>query len=158
MSRPTIPCGISTFEYALDDDLHGGFKDWYKKARGTWNNLMAADDGALEHKFRWEPATGKTAQSDCGASALSAELRAMARRAHDLSRFIAAGNTPSPQRVRNFGKRNLTSCEKKCAQDHALGIRTLPTWCSHADNAVTPSNWNRWPRCWTKRQKNLVGS
>ena len=73
---------------------------WYARARSVWHSLLTTQQAATTHKFRWEAATGKIACAHMGATTVSAELRALARKIDDAATLLEKGTPPDDPRIR----------------------------------------------------------
>ena len=74
--------------------LAQAFSSWYSRAREVWRSLASSTDTTDEHKFRWEPATGRIAAGQQGATRISADLRAMSCRAQEIAALVKKGLRP----------------------------------------------------------------
>ena len=83
---------------AVDDHCDGeqlaaAFSRWYARARMAWHSLDSSAPRQAAEKFRWEPATGKLACRNAGATGTSACLRGMAQRIAESSALLRKGAT-----------------------------------------------------------------
>ena len=110
--------------------------EWYKKARLVWHSLLSTQPRVDTHKFRWEAATGKIACPDMGASAISATLRAMARRLDDSILLMKKGVPAADSRIRTNSANNFKACEKKMLRSPDVNSVGLRSWCVLTDKAL----------------------
>ena len=124
----------------VDVSCTGGMAEWYRNARLVWHSLLSTQPRVHTHRFRWEAATGKIACPDMGASAVSATLRAMARRLDDSIWLIGKGALATDTRIRSNATNNAKACNLKVLRSPDVNLAGLRSWCSLADKALVEGN------------------
>jgi exonuclease III len=133
---PLGPLGKSLSTNQRTDD-EPSMSNWYSSARAVWASLMATTPTVDTHKFRWEAATGRTACPDAGATAVSASLRAMAKRLDDSLHLLSKGNRPDDPRITTNAKLNREMCDKKQLKAPCISTVTLKAWCQQTELALS---------------------
>jgi len=121
----------------------GGLTEWYRQARQVWHSLLGTQPQVSNHRFRWEAATGKIACPDMGASAVSATLRAMARRLDDSIQLVSKGMPATDSRIRTNVSNNAKACEMKILRSPDVNLAGLRAWCSLSDKALLESDFGK---------------
>jgi hypothetical protein len=106
----------------------------------VWHSLLGTQPRVDTHKFRWEAATGKIACPEMGASAVSATLRAMARRLDDSIGLSSKGMLATHHRIRTHSGNNVKACEMKVLRSPDVNLMGLRSWCALSDKALLEGN------------------
>jgi hypothetical protein len=123
-----------------NNDLASGLRDWYENARNTWHSLLGSEVGPSTHSFRWEPATGRLASRNMGATNTSAELRAMEGRVKEIANQLANGKGIVDGPTMRHLTRNRKSCSLKCMKHDTINATALTGWCTSVEKATTEKN------------------
>ena len=115
----------------------------YKRARETWRSLTGDTNQEAQHKFRWEPATGRVAAGWQLACRASSDLRAMSSRAAEIAALTKKGYTINKFKINILRVKN----QKVAAQPHLAmaGVNTsaLISWCKEVGKATRDENPDR---------------
>ena len=123
--------------------LAQAFSSWYSRAREIWRSLASSTDTTDEHKFRWEPATGRIAAGQQGATRISADLRAMSCRAQEIAALVKKGFATTDGRVEALCLRNRKAAGCKHIADSGVNASGLLGWCKEVEKAATAADHGR---------------
>ena len=138
---PAGPLQMSPNDFDPARTLADGFNSWYAKARSSLLSLTCQQTEVQQPKFRWEPATGRLAREQPGATNASAILRTLGNRTREAARVARLhGHNTEVSRLLAANGRDV---KRKELKEAGVAVATLAAWASYVEQAIAAGNQKR---------------